>query len=252
MKSLHLFSGGLDSVCLARQRQLEGDEVVGLYFDYGQRTRVLDSAAVDHFAAEFLFEVIKVDLRPISHLFKCGYMDANEETVSAAVPYRSQLFFTLGAAYGMTNNFDRVESALWENMEILRKGIPGMSGIDKAELHILHDKYGYKDLFVHTDSRSPFLEAMQKVCDEGEPTGPRISYPYIGKDKLWIWWKLEQMGMKDWAVEHALTCYNLDQQDNDWGRGCGLCGSCSSREIGWWLLNKAKELNIEIPELYEQ
>jgi 7-cyano-7-deazaguanine synthase in queuosine biosynthesis len=208
MNTLHLFSGGFDSACLALQRHFEGHKVTGLFFNYGQKTAELDMAACARFTVDFGIPVIMKDIRGIADLFECDYMDKDKETFSAAVPHRSLLFFTLASQFAMTNGYEIVESALWERMDVLKNGFKELTELDRAEFEALKNPYDYDNLLPHTDSCMPFVVAMQQVLKESEPeSAVTIQTPYMFRDKLWIWNQYEKMGA--FGVGHQQCAYLL-------------------------------------------
>ena len=58
--------------------------------------------------------------------------------------------------------------------------------------------------------------------------------PLISKSKVDIFKELRKNKEQfDFAINNTLTCYNGVTNQNDWGKGCGGCSSCSTRKSSY-------------------
>lgn len=121
MKTVLCFSGGMDSSTLLYKLLADGDEVVCLGVDYGQRhKKELDSARKVAQAANVRFEV--ADLREITR-FLAGSSQtdtsvevpeghyAEESMKKTVVPNRNMLMLALATSWAISLKYDRVAYA---------------------------------------------------------------------------------------------------------------------------------------------
>lgn len=118
MKSVVIFSGGLDSTVLLRQLLHSGDEVLALSVDYGQRHRreLTHAAAI---AAHLGVEWRLADLSGIVPLLAGSSQTssavpvphghyAEESMKQTVVPNRNMIMLAVAAGWAISRRFDRV------------------------------------------------------------------------------------------------------------------------------------------------
>lgn len=222
-RAVVLLSGGQDSTtCLWWAASLF-DVVAAVSFDYGQRHKVeLECAArtakligVDH---------ITLDVPALKQLGQASLTNPDIGNVVAGegrntyadkrglppsfVPGRNLLFFTMGAA--VAANYDAATLVV------------GVCQQDDA---------GYPDC------RASFVSAMQHAIVTGfDWQGFQIEAPLLTRTKAETWQLAADLNVLGEIVMHTHTCYEGDRSDppKPWGYGCGACGACTERKIGYY------------------
>ena len=210
MRTVVLFSGGLDSTTVLAMVIARGDEVYPLTIGYGQRHRVeiekgrriLHAYGLSGRAREL---TIDLSFLASSSLTNTGL--AVPDTAATAipntyVPARNLLFLSLAAAYA-------------EDIGATRIAI-GVNALDYS---------GYPDC------RPAFIESFNRTLALGTKTGSDgagilIEAPLIDLSKK----DIVRLG-RGLGIDHALThsCYDPDSD----GRACGVCDSCRLRLKGF-------------------
>lgn len=210
MRTVVLFSGGLDSTTVLALVLARGDEAYPLTVGYGQRhrieiekaRRILESYGLADRARE-----VTVDLSFLhsSSLTNTGLSVPDTATAAIPntyVPARNLIFLSLAAAYA-------------EDVGAVRIAI-GVNALDYS---------GYPDC------RPEFIEAFDRTLAVGTKAGSggagiHIEAPLIDLSKK----EIVQLG-RGLGVDHALThsCYDPDEE----GRACGVCDSCRLRLKGF-------------------
>lgn len=212
-KTLVLLSGGQDSsTCLFWAINKFGKEnISSISFDYGQRHQV-ETAYAERLAKkhEIPWELVPLGWSTVSGLFGNSSLDVSSEHPIAAglpssfVPGRNALFLlTAGIKAfekGMTNL------------------VVGVSSVDYS---------GYPDC------RPQFIRSMQAALSDALDFSIIIHTPLIYKTKKETWQMAKDLGVLEEILENTLTCYNGNETQNSWGKGCGMCPSCVLRRKGW-------------------
>ncbi len=215
-KAVVLLSGGLDSTTVLAIADAEGYDLHAVTFRYGQRNDVEVEAARQVAAAAGVREHLVVDLDrrlfPGSTLTDLGRKPGPNAT--PYVPARNTVFLSLGLS--------------WAEGLGSRDIFVGINAVDYG---------GYPDC------RPVFVEAFQRVADEGTEmgaksgSGPRIHAPLLHLSKAEIIRKGAELGV-DYGLTHS--CYEPDAV----GAACGRCGSCELRLRGF------REAGLDDPAEY--
>lgn len=222
-RAVVLLSGGQDSTTCFYYALREYDEVHAISFDYGQRHRVeLDLAATTAAKHDVPYLLLPVEaLAVLSGGSLTNTMIQNTPGGAPApdgwhqrhglppsfVPGRNLLFFTLAAAYAIPRD--------------IRTIVTGVCQQDRA---------GYPDC------RNEFVRAMEIAIAYGmDEMTFRIDAPLLDKSKAETWqlaWELDVLAD---IILNTHTCYEGDRTSppKDWGYGCGKCGACVERELGY-------------------
>ena len=204
--AIALLSGGLDSATAAALARENGDRVIGLSFDYGQRhRRELDAAAQ---IAEQLqlaeHHQIAVDLAAwggsaLTDLNQTVPSEGVESGVipSTYVPGRNTVFIAIGLSLAEARGAERL--------------VLGVNAVDYS---------GYPDC------RPDYLQAFQTMADLGskagrEGHGTRLWAPLVTWSKTTIVQEALRLGV---PIETTWSCYSGGEQP------CGVCDSCRIRD----------------------
>jgi 7-cyano-7-deazaguanine synthase len=213
LKSIVLLSGGVDSVTTLALALSQGNRVMALSFDYGQRhrweltaaARIARSLGVDkHF-------IQTVDFRPIGGSALTSdsiavphnrLLESPGEIPVTYVPARNLIFLSLALAWAEVHGAARI--------------LIGANAVDYS---------GYPDC------RPEFIEAFEKTANlatrVGVQTGGiRVEAPLMNMNKA----EIIKTGVR-LGVDYSLTtsCYDPDSE----GRACGECDSCRIRHKGF-------------------
>ena len=204
--AIALLSGGLDSATAAALARENGDRVIGLSFDYGQRhRRELDAAAQ---IAEQLqlaeHHQIAVNLAAwggsaLTDLNQTVPSEGVESGVipSTYVPGRNTVFIAIGLSLAEARGAERL--------------VLGVNAVDYS---------GYPDC------RPDYLQAFQTLADLGskagrEGHGTRLWAPLVTWSKTTIVQEALRLGV---PIETTWSCYSGGKQP------CGVCDSCRIRD----------------------
>ena len=204
--AIALLSGGLDSATAAALARENGDRVIGLSFDYGQRhRRELDAAAQ---IAEQLqlaeHHQIAVDLAAwggsaLTDFNQTVPSEGVESGVipSTYVPGRNTVFIAIGLSLAEARGAERL--------------VLGVNAVDYS---------GYPDC------RPDYLQAFQTLADLGskagrEGHGTRLWAPLVTWSKTTIVQEALRLGV---PIETTWSCYSGGKQP------CGVCDSCRIRD----------------------
>lgn len=201
MKTILIYSGGMDSTTLLYKLRADGDRIQALSFDYGQRHRKeLKAAAkickklnvphkiVDITAVKNLME----DSALTSGRIKVPESHYKDKTMRATVvPNRNMIFLALAIAQAVTLKFDRVAIAVHAG-----------------------------DHAIYPDCRPKFVKAMNSVSKFANYQKIGVYAPFlriIKRDIAKIGHKLGVLYELTW------TCYK------GLNKPCGKCGACVER-----------------------
>ncbi|MEO8431874.1 MAG: 7-cyano-7-deazaguanine synthase QueC [Acidobacteriota bacterium] len=206
-----LLSGGLDSATCLLIARSEGQDVLALSFDYGQRHRIeLERARA--LAARYAarrHHVAKIDLAAPRASALTDPARAVPKDALGAVP--------IPATYVPARNTLFLSHALaWAEAEGARDIFLGANALDYS---------GYPDC------RPEFLEAFERMANLGtqagiEGRGFRIRAPLLALTKAQIVERARTLGL-DFSL--TSSCYDPSPD----GRPCGRCDSCLLREKGF-------------------
>ncbi len=209
MKSLLIYSGGMDSATLLWKLYSDGYDVETITFDYGQRHR----QEIEY--AQKMIKFMKedpdlgidirhdiVDVRPVFKYIdssaltnpdievpECGYTD--ESAKITVVPNRNQILLSIAV------------------------GIAAARGIDSV-MYAAHSG----DHSLYPDCRPEFLESLNETTRISTLWHPvRIEAPFIHLTKGDIVKIGLELGV---PYEYTRSCYNA-------GQSCGVCPTCIER-----------------------
>jgi len=211
MKTVVVFSGGLDSTVLLYDLLQAGDDLLALSIDYGQRHRVeLDHA--EQIAKTLNVEWQVADLSGITHLIAGSSQTddgiavphghyAEESMKQTVVPNRNMIMLAVAAGWAINRQADRIAY--------------GAHGGDHA---------------IYPDCRPPFAAAMQNALQLADWHRVDLYAPYIN-------WKKEEIVQRgvELNVDFSLTwsCYEGGAVH------CGKCGTCIERKEAFALIGAA-------------
>lgn len=201
MKSVAVFSGGVDSTVLLHQLLAGGDDVLALSVDYGQR-HSRELAHASSIAARLGVEWRLADLRGIVPLLGGSSLTSHEVPVphghyaaeamkQTVVPNRNMILLSVAAAWAMSRRCDRVA-------------------------------YGAHtgDHTIYPDCRPEFAAAVRQALHLADWRPIELHCPFIGMTKA----DIVSLGARLGADFGATwSCYEGGDLH------CGQCGTCFER-----------------------
>lgn len=206
-KAVCIMSGGMDSTLTAYMMKEEGFEIVGVHFNYDQRTQSKElecfEAICDRLQVKNKYVL---DLDFFAKLGASALTDKNIDVPTAGieegvpvtyVPFRNGIFLSMAAAI-----------AEKEGANVIAIGV------------VEEDSSGYPDC------RENYIEAMQKAINLGtkDATNIEIRMPLVHLKKSEI---VEEAVKLDVALELTWSCYKNEDA------ACGVCDSCRLRLGGF-------------------
>lgn len=208
MKTVLIYSGGLDSTVLLYELLAAGDVVSPLLFDYGQRHRVELNAALNSLDEAdrrygALLDEVQVCTLPLRTLFAGSDSSqlsstpvpeghyADESMKQTVVPNRNMIMLSIAAGYALSIGATRVAYAAHAG-----------------------------DHAIYPDCRPKFVDAMSRAFSLMDWRGMDLHAPYLGQSKTDIVARGVAL-----EVPFGLTwsCYKGGEVH------CGLCGTCHER-----------------------
>lgn len=205
MKGLVILSGGADSATMAYQLTANGDDLIGLTFDYGQRhRRELASARVIASKLNMLHDVL--ELPGLGRLLKGSSLT----DPGVAVPHGHYEAESMRQTV-VPNRNTIMLSIAW-----------GIACADACDYVAFGAHAG--DHFIYPDCRPAYVveleTALRSGTDGHRKPGMRLIAPFIDMDKAAIIKRGLLLGV---PFEDTWTCYEGGE------RPCGACGSCRER-----------------------
>lgn len=200
-RTVAIFSGGLDSTVMLYQLKAQGDEVLALSIDYGQRhRRELEHAR--HIAAALGVRWHLADLSAIRPLIAGSSQTSDDIAVphghyaaenmkQTVVPNRNMIMLAVAAGWAMNSHADRVAYG-------------AHSG----------------DHTIYPDCRPEFAEAMARAIALADWHHVSLHCPFLHLDKAGIVRVGADLGVDFRATWSCYAGGNLH---------CGLCGTCVER-----------------------
>ena len=213
-----IISGGMDSALSAAMAREAGYRVVGVHFNYGQRTEKRELACFRKLVAGL--ETIKnyeIDLGFFEQIGASALTDRSIEVPTGGieegvpvtyVPFRNGIFLSIAAAIAEKHR-----------AEALYIGV------------VEEDSSGYPDC------RESYIQAMERAIDLGtrDETKLEIKMPLVAMSKREIVEKALSLSV---PLEDTWSCYQSEEE------ACGVCDSCRLRLKGF------EEAGVEDPIVY--
>jgi 7-cyano-7-deazaguanine synthase len=206
-KAVCIMSGGMDSTLAAYMMRDEGYEIIGLHFNYEQRTQTKELEAF-HSICKYLEveEPYVVNLDFFSSIGASALTDKSidvptsgiEEGVPVTyVPFRNGIFISIATAI-----------AEKEGAEVLSIGV------------VEEDSSGYPDC------RESYINSMQQSINLGtkDETVLEIKMPLVHLKKSEI---VQEAVKRNVPLELTWSCYQSEE------KACGVCDSCRLRLNGF-------------------
>jgi len=220
MRAVCLLSGGMDSSTLAYLAKSRGYRLIGLHFNYGQRTERREQASARKIAQLVgVEELLEVNL---SYLTRFGGSSLTDHAIPVDT-YR-------GDVKNIPNSYVPFRNA---NLLSIATSCAEARGADAIFIGVQAQDYsGYPDC------RPQFIEAFQRLVDTGtkEDTHVRIHAPFLSMNKQDIIKLGISLGV---PYEHTWSCYQNEES------ACGICGACHFRRSAF------ASLGLEDPITYE-
>lgn len=206
-KAVCIMSGGMDSTLAAYMMKKEGFEIVGVHFNYDQRTQTKELECFEAICKELdVKEKYVLDLDFFAKLGASALTDKNIDVPTSGiengvpvtyVPFRNGIFLSMAAAI-----------AEKEGASVIAIGV------------VEEDSSGYPDC------RENYIEAMQKAINLGtkDETNIEIRMPLVHLKKSEI---VQEAVKLDVALELTWSCYKNEDA------ACGVCDSCRLRLNGF-------------------
>jgi 7-cyano-7-deazaguanine synthase len=217
MKTVLLYSGGLDSTVLLYYLLSKKETIKLLSFDYGQRHQKEITYAKQIAALHALDHKI-ADLKGITHLFGKNSLTSSHAVVpegnytkhnmkQTIVPNRNMILLAIATSWAIVNHFDSVSYAAHHG-----------------------------DHALYPDCRNEFAQALDKAIQLAHWHQLSLNAPFINKKKTNI---LRLGATLQVPFEKTWSCYKGGELH------CGRCGTCMERRKAFI------EANIQDPTPYD-
>lgn len=200
MKSVVVFSGGMDSTVVLYQELNKGHDVECITFDYGSKHNSQEYKKALETCKKLDVKLTKVSL-PLDDLFKSDLLKSGGEVPEGhyednsmkktVVPFRNGIMLSIACGYAESIDFDRV---------------------------VLGNHAG--DHAIYPDCRKSFIESMSKAMKLGTYSEIEICSPFCEKSKRDIAVLGSDLNV-NWS--DTWSCYNGREKH------CGKCGTCVER-----------------------
>ncbi len=206
-KAVCIMSGGMDSTLAAYMMRDEGYEIIGLHFNYEQRTQTKELEAFHKICKELeVADPYVVNLDFFSDIGASALTDRSIEVPTSGieegvpityVPFRNGIFISIATAI-----------AEKEGASVLSIGV------------VEEDSSGYPDC------TEEYIQSMQESINLGtkKETRLEIKMPLVHMQKSQI---VQEAINRKVALEHTWSCYQSED------KACGLCDSCRLRLNGF-------------------
>lgn len=201
MRTVAIFSGGLDSTVLLYDLVAVGDEVLALSIDYGQRHRV----ELDH-------------ARRIAGRLGVGWRIADLSAISGLLAGSSQTSADMPVPHGHYAEESMKQTVVPNRNMIMLAVAAGWAISRKADRLAYGAHTG--DHAIYPDCRPEFVAAMRQALGLADWHKLELYAPFVGISKADIVARGAKLGV-DFAA--TWSCYEGGQLH------CGLCGTCHER-----------------------
>ncbi len=217
-----IISGGMDSALSMAIAKDLGYEIVGVHFNYGQRTQAKELSCFRKLTADLgIIKNYEIDLDFFSQIGASALTDKSiavptggvEEGVPVTyVPFRNGIFLSIATAIGERHQAQALYIGVVEE-----------------------DSSGYPDC------RESYIQAMGKAIDLGtrDETKLKIKMPLVALKKREIVQKSIELFV---PLEHTWSCYQSEY------KACGVCDSCRLRLRGFEQAGVEDPIQYAIPK----
>ncbi len=218
-KAVCVMSGGMDSTLSAYMMKNDGYEIIGVHFNYNQRTQTKELKCFNNICEDLdVKEKYILDLDFFKQLGTSALTDKTIDVPTAGiekgvpityVPFRNGIFLSMAAAI-----------AEKEGAEVISIGV------------VEEDSSGYPDC------RESYIKSMEQSINLGtkDETSIEIKMPLVHLQKSQIVKKSLDLAV---PLELTWSCYKNED------KACGVCDSCRLR------LNGFKLAEVKDPIIYE-
>lgn len=216
--AIALCSGGLDSVVTSHyiKNKLGYNNLILLFFDYGQRTRKQEKKAAKYCAEKLRAKFREIKIRELSKISaalinnnkKANKIERNQlkdtkkEAENWYVPCRNSIFLIYALA------------------------IAESKFVKKKEVWDIFTGFKNEGQEAYPDTTPEFIKEINKLSQISAMTPSKIIAPLIKKDKEDIIRLGEKIGVE---FDKTYTCYV-----GAWRKHCGYCLSCRLRQEGFY------------------
>lgn len=216
VKTLIVFSGGLDSTTLLYHLRAEGKEVHALSVNYGQRHRI-ELTCAEKMCSDLGVPWDLIDLSAVAPLLGSSALTdrsvpvpeghyAKETMKQTVVPNRNMILIALATARAIAVGAEDVAYAAHHG-----------------------------DHAIYPDCRTEFAEAMDRALQLADWSKLRLHRPFVKLSKSDIVRLGANLGV---PFENTWSCYKGE------GVHCGRCGTCIERREAFFLAD------VEDPTIY--
>lgn len=202
MKSLVVYSGGLDSTTALYWAKEQYKEVEAITFDYGSKHNETEYSYACLQCAKLGVKLTRINLDFINRYFKSdllksggdipeGYYTA-ENMKSTVVPFRNGIMLSIAAGFAESNNCDVI---------------------------ILGNHSG--DHAIYPDCRPEFIKGIKEAIYQGTEKHIEVVSPFCNMSKSDIVRVGSELGV-DFSLTYS--CYKGKEKH------CGKCGTCQERK----------------------
>ncbi len=218
-----IISGGMDSALSAAIAKDLGYEIVGVHFNYGQRTQTKELSCFRKLTADLgTIKNYEIDLDFFSQIGASALTDKSIEVPTSGVeegvpvtyvPFRNGIFLSIAAAIG-----------------------------EKHQAKALYIGVVEEDSSGYPDCKESYIETMERAIELGtrDETKLEIKMPLVALRKSQIVQKSLELSV---PLEDTWSCYQSEDE------ACGVCDSCRLRLRGFEQAGVKDPIRYEISKL---
>lgn len=209
MKTVILYSGGLDSTTLLFDLCRNGEDVTAVWVDYSQKSAEKERRAVNYFANICGCDLVSLDMKDI---FKQSESTLIKGNGHITVMHQSG---------GHIQYIHRRTEVECRNVVLISAALAIATQICLDDCAIVY--YGAIQTREYLpDCSSRFVRLMDetaKLCSYGKVS---VKAPYIDKGKNWVMRRAKELGID---TDRAWSCYEGGPNP------CGVCPACVDRRL---------------------
>ncbi len=216
-RAVCIISGGMDSALSAKIAQKEGYELIGIHFNYGQRTEQKE--------------------------LECYRKIVQNLEIKESYEIPLDFFKQIGATALIDKEIDIPTGGIEEGIPVTY--VPFRNGIFLSVATAIAEKHGAEALFIgvveedssgYPDCREGYISAMESAINLGtkDETKIAIKMPLVHLKKGEIVQKSLELGV---SLKDTWSCYKSEEL------ACGLCDSCRLRLKGFFDANSSDPID---------